>query len=512
MTTEVAPFSPIDRRRFAQMCAGSLALASVSCGPRKDLADSRGSTLIIAAGSSEYPLGPRDDWGQSLVFLALVRNTERGELEGRLARSWEHSADFRSWTYHLRTDVRWHDGTPVTAHDVKFTLELLSRPESESFLPFESIDVLDDWTVTVRSGHGPGYQTHACWPKHLLERLDPGKLFRWEFWTRPVGNGPYRFVRYQPQTMMEFEANPDYYRGKPRIARVVLKFTEQTGLTELLSGNVDATSGNMVRFPSGKLDPRFRLYWFYERTNARGIYWQNKHPFFRDPRVRRALTLAINRRELLPLINVPEDITLVDGPYTLRQLRRGQLPAPLPYDPQQARALLEAAGWRDRDRDGVREREGKAFRFTAIVFQPPYPEIALYVQDSFRRVGVHMDLQPLDDSIVEERLQRGAFEAAFASVWGSRWLLEDKHSSIGYENPAVFALFQRAKDTADPATQDRIYQELANIVRADNPVTFLCPKVDLELVHRRVRGLSSPWRAEPRQFIEDLWLENRSDG
>ena len=494
----------IDRRKFVQLCAGSLALSAVGCAPGMDRASARGNKVIVPyTPSMEGPFGLG---APSLLFISLVRFTERGDLEGHLARSWEHSADFRSWTYHLRTDVRWHDGAPVSAHDVKFTLDLLSRPESAQFLPFESIDVLDDWTVAVRSGHGLHYQTQACWPKHLLERLDPRSLYRWDFWTHAVGNGPYRFMRYVPETMVELEANPDYYRGKPKIDRVVLKFSEQAGLTELLSGNVDVMSGNVARFRSENLDPRLRLYYWYEDTSARGIYWQNQHPLFRDPRVRRALTLAINRRELLPVINVPGDVTLVDGPYTLRQLRRGQLPAPLPYDPEQARALLDAAGWHDRDGDGVRERDGQGFRFTAIVFQPPYPTIAQYVQDQFHRVGVHMDLQPLDDSVVTERLKRGAFEAAFATLWGSRWLL-DKPSSIGYENPAFFALFQRAKDTADPDEEDRTYRELANIVRADAPVTFLCPKVDLDVVHRRVRGLSSPWRANPVEFMEYLWLE-----
>ena len=507
-TQESAWPNSIDRREFMRVGAGSLALAAVGCRRISDRAYARGSTMIIAVGASEYSLGP-DTWAQFLVFLPLVRFTGKGELEGRLAHSWEHSPDFRSWTYHLRPDVRWHDGVPVTAKDVKFTLELLSRPESARLLPFDSIDVLDDMTVTVRSRHGLDYQTLPCWPKHLLERLTPGKFSDWDFWQRPVGNGPYRYLRYQPGTMMEVEANPDYHKGRPRIERVVLKFSERAGLTELLSGNVDAVTGNMTRFPNGKLDPRFGVYYFYEATNARGIYWHNQHPFFRDPRVRRALTLAINRRELLPLINVPNDVALVDGPYTLPQLRRGQLPAPLPYDPEQARALLEAAGWQDRDGNGVREREGKPFRFTAIVFEPPYPQIALYAQDQFRRVGVHMDLQPLDDSIVEERLERGAFEAAFASVWGSTWLLQG-NGSIGYHNPAVFSLFQRAKVTADPDEKDRIYRDLANIVRADNPVTYLCPKVDLELVHRRVKGLSSPWRAEPLQCMEELWLEDAS--
>ena len=78
-------------------------------------------------------------------------------------------------------------------------------------------------------------------PKHVLEDLDPKKFWEWDYWYHPaVSAGPYRFVRYVPQTLMEFEANPIYFRSKPRIARVVLKFVgEAASLTELLSGNVD---------------------------------------------------------------------------------------------------------------------------------------------------------------------------------------------------------------------------------------------------------------------------------
>jgi len=155
---------------------------------------------------------------------------------------------------------------------------------------------------------------------------------------------------------------------------------------------------------------------------------------------------------------------------------------------------------------GVRVRDGVAFRFTAIAFPSPYATIALYVQDQLRRVGVHMEVQPLDNAIVTERLKSGAFDAAFATIGNGSWLL-DKHSSIGYENPEFFALFQRAKDAADPDAQDRAYRELAEIVRTDAPVTFLVPKVDLQIVHRRVKGLSAPWRIDPLMFTEDLWLE-----
>lgn len=509
MTTPVAEV--IERRPFLRLTAGVLAVAATGCRRSVSRTDTQGGRLTLAYDPA---YNGAFGWGmRSLLFLPLVRISERGELEGRLALSWQHSVDFRSWTYQLRPGVRWHDGRPVTAHDVKFTLELLSRPESAQYLPFESIEVRDDQTITVRSEHGHDYQvSDSCFPKHLLEHLDPNNRSLWqEFWMHPVGNGPYRYLRQVPDTMAELEANPDYYRGKPRINRVAVKYSALASLIELLAGKVDITSGNDIRSPLDKLDPRFRVYWFYEGNTARGIYWQNQHPLFRDSRVRRALTLAINRRELLPVINVPREVALVDGPYTLRQLQRGDLPAPLPFDPEQARALLDAAGWSNGEANQVRTRDGRPFHFTAILQGSPYPQIALYVQDQLRRVGVQMDLLPLDDSVVSERLRRGTFEAAVAKLNGSGWLLADEHVPLGYHNPAFFALFRRAKSTADPAEQDRAYRQLAEIVRADAPVTFLCPKVDLVIVHRRVRGLSSPWRAEPEAFMEDLWLDDRGN-
>ena len=216
--------SGIARHSGTLACAGFLTLPALGCGGGEDRAYSHGSTVIVAYGGDERVLNPYFDMpAQLLVFLPLVTRDEHGELEGRLAKSWEHSPD-----YH------------------------------------ESITVLDDSTVTVRY---PGTPYSFDWwvvyyPKHLLENLDPKEFLGWEFWTHPVGNGPYRYVRHVPRTMMEFEANPDYYKGKPKIDRVVLKFTgEAAGLTELLSGNVDAiTEINSTEILKLAADPRFRLY------------------------------------------------------------------------------------------------------------------------------------------------------------------------------------------------------------------------------------------------------------
>ena len=478
--------------------------------------------MIVAYCCGKEVLNPSQDTNAKyLVFLPLVTMDQNWQLEGRLARRWEHSPDYRDWTYHLRTDVRWHDGVPVTAHDVKFTVDLLRdvdvmNPGTARVI--EAIRVLDDSTVSIRyAGNRGDYDSWAVYyPKHLLEHLDPQQFYNWEFWTRPVGNGPYRFIRYVPQTMMAFEANPDYYRGKPRVEQVVLKFAGETGLTELLSGGVDAiTLSNPVQLPALSADPRFRVYQQHSLRVVRLIYWRSNHPLFRDRNVRRALTLAINRRELLQVLNLSRTTPLIDGPVTARQLLRGELPEPWPHDPSRARALLDAAGWRDANGDGVREQDQMQFRFTAIVdSRLGLREMAVYVRDQLRRVGVHMDVQPLELGAVSARLRTGEFEAVFglAPFAGPNWLAQffGEKSPLGYRNLEVVGLIDRARAAADPDTLDQIYRELNRIFRVDLPATILFPNVETSIAHRRVQGLAGHYLADPVWYMEDLWLEDES--
>jgi len=488
-----------------------------------DRADTRRSTVTILYPSNEWVLGPSEDEAPKfLVFLPLVMLNENGALEGRLAESWEHSPDYRTWTIHLRTDVRWHDGVPVTAHDVKFTLDLLSHPDVLQESPDAyTVTVLDDSTYII-TYHTRSLDPLDTWriyyPKHLLEDLDPGTFERWEFWTHPVGNGPYRYVRHVPKTMMEFEANPDYYRGKPTINRVLLKFGASS-LTELLGGNVDvlayAHRMDLLRLAG---DPRFRSYHSLSSPAINAIYWNHRHSLFRDPAIRRALTVAINRRELAQVLNYPDDVPISDVILTPRQVRQGLIPAPLPYDPQEAQRILDEAGWRDLDGDGVRERAGEEFRFTAIVasrvsLAASLEEAAVYVQSQFRRVGVRMEIQTLENSVARRRLLAGEFDAAlYIFSWEAEHYLGPirilgERSPIGYANPKVIELLDATKSTMNPDERDRLYRELIPFFHADVPLTFLFPLIQTHVAHRRIRGLSSPYRSNPVWFMEDLWLE-----
>lgn len=503
----------------AAAALGLLLLAG--CGsPSERRAEASTLTVLLPGDESSIWTYP----SRFLLFLPLVARNEKGELESRLARSWEHSPDYRSWTVHLRTGVRWHDGVPVTAHDVAFTMELHRRTELQGSRVY-SVVVRDDSTYTItyhRRGPGSPLDDWMVYlPKHLLEGLDPDKFVSWEFWKRPVGNGPYRFVRLVPNTAMVFDVNPEYYGARPRIDRVVVKVAAEPSITELLSGNVDAVTymspGSLLQLGG---DARFRAYSHYSGIGVfTAVYWNHRHSAFRDSRVRRALTLAIDRREVLRAASQPEGTPLFDVIFTQRQLDRGEVPAPLPHDPAQAARLLDEAGWRDRDGDGIRDRDGRPFRFSLLMMTGGWTagtsrvQAALLVQSQLRRAGIRMEILSMDVLAGRDRWQRGDFDAAIVtSVTGENGNARvfGKGSLLGYANPKVAELLERAAASMNPEERDSIYREVWLIFQAELPMTALYPALWTSIVHRRVRGLSSPYRADPLWYAGELWLEDSS--
>lgn len=507
-----------------------LAVLAAAGGCRRAPSATSASSITVLYQADERLFGPF--WSVEawfLMFQPLVTWDEHGEIAPALARSWERSPDARTWTFHLRSDVRWHDGVPTTAHDVKFTLELQARPEvlfDDAWHDVDSIGVPDDTTLVLhyRRPKNALNTWMVYWPRHVLEGIDTRQFMSWDFWMRPVGNGPYRYVRHVPRTMVELEANPDFYAGVPRIGRVIMRFSGGSPITELLGGNVDITAwANHADLPKIAADPRFRVYHQLspEIPWLKVIAWNQRHPALADARVRRALTAGINRRELLSVLNLPPDLRLADAPYTPRQYRRGELPATIPFGPDQARRLLEDAGWRDRDGDGIRERAGRPLRITLLVGAGNDQAAAVYVQAALRRLGVDVLVTPVDGRVLQARFRSGDFNAAIQPFWNHPdshlgWFgpgIEQERrrrppsAILGYRNAEVARLLAAARAAFDLAERDRLYALAAPLVLADQPITFLYPEAPAYVVSRRVRGLAPPYRADPIQFLEQLWLE-----
>ncbi len=478
--------------------------AAIACGRDADPGLARGATVVV--GTHQQALRPDVTNADFLPFSSLTRVGEAGEEVPHLARRWEDSADGRVRTWYLRTDIRWHDSEPFTAHDVKFTLDLLGQHG----YAFNDVTVLNDSTVRIEVARHDYGADVVYYPRHLLEDEDPSRFPDWGFWERPVGTGPFRYVRGDPQLFMELEANPGYYRGKPKIERVIVKFVGEAAVPDALAGNIDiiyeANPGHWSQLESdGRFEAHHGIY-----PGGFALYFNHRHSLFADSRVRRAVAHAIDRRAILEALDLPRDLPLSDALWTRRQFRKGELAAPPTYDPAEAERLLDAAGWADSDGDGVRDRDGISASFT-LTLRPDSRTRAVLVQEHLRRVGIAAELDQLDASLVWQRVENQEFDAAIhvlqpSQPWHNQYFGEN--ALTGYENPEVARMLRQAMETSNLDRVDSLYLEMQDDLLREVPFVLLQPFNYSHFVHRRIRGLDGTVLMDPLERMDELWVED----
>jgi peptide/nickel transport system substrate-binding protein len=499
---------PRSSRPGPTILAALLSLVS-ACAPAAPVADGGATTLTVLYPGDERILSPYWEMpAKFLMFESLVRVGDDGRLEGRLAESWVRSEDGSEVTVTLRENLTWHDGVPFTTADIVFTWELW-MDERVGWVPPGAVDleVIDERSVRIASGD-PRTEPLSTWavyyPKHLLEHHDPAEFLAWDFWMEPVGNGAYRYVRHVPRTMMEFAPYDDYYDGRPAIDRLVLKFGAggPARITELMSGEVNTVGWaepGELRLLAG--DESFRAYHSYDNA-YRAIVWNTRLPQFSEPRVRRALTRAIDRRAILDGLEMPPDAPLTDSfPVGGDQLPDEALS--LPHDAAEAGRLLDAAGW-ETGADGTRERAGQPLAFSLLVSAED-ESAAVLVQQQLARVGVEASLEVAARQVIREKWASADFEAVLM-ILGTHRLgaLFGPDGTSGYRDPVVTAGIAAADAAASPRQRRAILAELAPVIVRDQPATLLYPGTAVYIVPSWVDGLASPYRADPLRYLDRL--------
>jgi peptide/nickel transport system substrate-binding protein len=495
---------------------GLLFIFNLSCKRNIEPKTPTNDKLIISYLGDER-IFHQDYWGMEStywIFLPLVKNVgdERGEIQPVLAESWTHSDDYRTWTVKLRKDIYWHDGVQMTAKDVKFSIDL--RKVVSGIEGNYSCELIDDFNFQITTIKPISYLDtwNVYYPKHLLENLDPDNYYDWDFWIEPVGNGPYRFVRNVPKTMVEVEVNPNYFGKQPKIKSAILKFSNTPSLQELLSGNVDAltyASRDFLFKIEG--DKRFKSYhWWGSWTES--ILWNHNNPLFKEALVRKALTLAINRVELAEVLNYPDNIPISDVLSTRSQRQNSDLPKPLYFDPEKAIQLLNKSGWNDTNNDGILDKNGVDFSFTATI-QEQNKLMATYIQNNLKKIHIRMDIETIEGNIIRQKLEENDFDAIITRFPNSERRVSNiktffnKNSQIGYYNRELDSLFNVIENTGDKNEINRLYKQLVPIFERDIPVTFIVPQVQTHIVRSEIKGLSNLFNADPVWSLESLWIE-----
>jgi peptide/nickel transport system substrate-binding protein len=386
-----------------------------------------------------------ENYIQEAIFDGLVVVDDRGDLQPDLAlevptrRNGGISSDGRTITYHLRHHVRWQDGVAFTARDVAFTFAKIRDPHvpfslGTWYAKIARLDTPDAFTVVLHlkvptadaaAEFFVNGENGMVVPEHLLGQV--ADLQTAPFGNAPIGTGPYRVERWERGSSLDLRANPNYFRGAPRIARVHIVFVsdqntlavqKRTGELDFtpnlplsqISTLIDSPSMTVRRVPSYLLD--------YLVANVRT-------PPLADVRVRRALALAIDRGTLVRT-TFHGAAVVADG--MVPPWSRFHTPAPgSPQRPNAsaAGALLDAAGWRIGP-DGMRRKDNIPLRFamTTIAGQTVLLNAAVQLQADWRAVGVDVDLRPLQSTVLfapDGVLSKGAFTLAFINYGELPW-------------------------------------------------------------------------------------------
>jgi peptide/nickel transport system substrate-binding protein len=327
-----------------------------------------------------------------------------------------------TWT--LRPGVRWHDGTPFTSADIRFTVDAINSPDynpesTDGFDRIASVDTPDSLTAVVhyREPYAP-YQLQfirGALPRHVLEGRDIDRAA--DYNRSPLGTGPYRVAEWKTGEYILLERVPGYWRGEeyPKIGRILFKFISNTTtrINQLKSGEAHLTA--LIpwdKYRELRTVPGLTIHRMVGNSYEHITLNQRAVPAFRDLRVRRALVHAIDR-ELLVRTVLDSLAPVTHGAIQPVSWAYTDSVMKYPFDADRARSLLAEAGWRDANGDGVREREGMPLTFTLIT-QAGFvvrENIAQAVQRQLRDVGIDMKVQLIDGTAISSLWFEGKFDA-----------------------------------------------------------------------------------------------------
>ena len=465
-----------------------------------------------------------------LIYNGLVKYNKNLELVGDLAESWDIAEEGRLITFHLRKGVKWEDGHEFTSKDVLFGFNTIISPDTPTayagdFLEVEKADAPDPYTFRVRYKE-PFAPALSSWgdiivlPEHLLRGV---KITESPLSRKPVGLGPFRLKEWKTQEKIVLEDNPGYFRGRPFLDQYIMLIIPDpaTMFLELKSGGLDWMGLSPIQYERQTDTPFFQKnFKKYKYLSFSYTYlgYNLRHPFFKDRRVRQAISYAIDKQEIIRGVLLGYGV-VATGPYKPDAWYYNSRVRRYPYEPERARRLLAEAGWRDSDGDGWLDRDGEVFEFTVLTNQGNglRARTAQIIQYRLRQVGIKMHVRPLEwTAFINDFIDKRRFEAVILGwtlgqdpdiydIWHSSKTAPKQLNFVGYSNPELDKLLVAGRRTFDRSERMRIYARIQEILAEDQPYTFLYVPMALPVIHRRFHGIE-PAPAGISYNLEQWWV------
>lgn len=462
----------------------------------------------------------------SYIYNGLVKYNKDLKLIGDLAKSWEISGDNKTITFFLRDDVKWHDGQPFTAEDVKFTYEFMIADDTPTsydgdFRKVKNFEIIDNHTVRIDydEPYSPALNGWGIWimPAHLLKGVQASKS---PLQRKPVGTGPYILEEWNSGKSITLKANPDYFLGRPKIDKVMVRVIpdQATQFLELLNGSIDIMNLTPIQAAkqtdNNRYSDNYETYSFLDNSYTYVGYNLQKAPF-NDKRVRQALSYATPKDEIIEGILFGKGMPAT-GPYKPGSFWHNDNVKKFEFDVEKAKNLLAEAGYKDTDGDGILEKDGKKLRFEMITNQgnSSRSQVAEILQRSWKQVGVQVEIRILEwATFLNEYINKGNFDAIVMGwniiqdpdifdVWSSGKCGGNGLNFICFKNDEVDRLLEAGQATYNPKIRKEAYDKLQEIIAEEQPYTFLYVPYANTALNKRFKNVKPELAGIDYNFID----------
>jgi peptide/nickel transport system substrate-binding protein len=532
-------YTPVLLRLVAVVMTFALLAGSGAMVSRAQDAE-RGGTLTWAFILKPRSLDPNVWTGRSdndvmrQIFDSLVYSPAPGEYVPWLAESWEISEDGTVYTFKLREDVTFHDGTPLNAEAFKATYDRMLDPETRSLQvgnlgPYESTEVIDDYTFSINLTE-PFAPLMANLSSTQLAPGSPAAFeeFGEQYAQSPVGTDPFMFDRWEGNDL-HLVKNPDYnwapegmdHEGPAYLDEIVVREVAEpaTRMVTLQTGEANVTHYPVFEEVASYEEQGFQVF----RADTPGFVKSMPINIELAPTddllVRQAILHGINRQQVIDLIQAGY-ANVANGPLTRPSF--GYDPAVeemYPYDPERAAALLEEAGWVDSNGDGIREKDGQNLSVQMIMFDSgPNKAMAELIQAMLTELGFEASLDVTAYDAFASRVTEGTYNLAEMN-----WTALDPHlvlfnmfhsgevtgggqfNRTRIQDPALDELIAQGRTATDPAERQAVYAEIQKYVMDNALILPIWDNAWITLTAPGVQGLR--FDLEGRPLLYNVWVE-----
>jgi peptide/nickel transport system substrate-binding protein len=513
------------RRAFLLACAATLAFAPAMRAARAD------TTLVVSMAADPTGLDPEAVENNTSGFvMATVYDTLTAykpgsvEIAPGLAQSWDITEDGLTYTFHLRKGVKFHDGTPFNAKTYLQTLDrqlnkndpnyIYNTGPVESYIDFtfESLDsyrAVDDDTVQFKMKKpSAALLASLAMVWNGVVSYPAAAKYGKDIRNHPVGTGPFIFKEWRQRDQVALDANPDYWKGRPKVDHLVFKEypDAQAALLALKRGEVHIMGDVATSVISSiRSDPSLTLL-TQPGLTVSGMAMPNDVPPFNDKRVRQALNYAVDKDAINKALYQGMATTLI-SPLPESQWGYDKSTKGFPYDVAKAQQLLKEAGVQP----GLKV-ELLAYS-TPRGYNPAGPDLAVALQGYLRKVGIDAEVRKLDMGAFLAQVRSGKYPGLFLTGWSGDngdpdnfvgALFNSKGMPISdtshYKNPEVDKMMDEAAAVSDPAKRLAMYKIIQQQIMDDAPWIFVNSTLQVRAIRNEVKG----FQLNPTQMFFDM--------